>query len=264
MLRSVFAKTVYDRRRATFGWTISLVSFAVVYLLFWPTVRDQPELQKLVDSYPEALKAVFGFDELFTPEGYLNTELFSFMVPLAFLIGAIGFGSVATTAEERDKTADLLLANPVSRTRVVLEKFLAYLVTAFAMGAGLFVSLAVGSRLVGMDLSLEGLAAAVLGPVLLGALFAALALVLGAATGRRGVSIAVSALVAVAAFLVNSLAQVVDLVEPFRVLSPLYHAGGYGPLREGFAAGRAGLLAFVTAVLLASAVALFDRRDLAS
>ena len=47
------------------------------------------------------------------------------MVPLLLLIAAIGAGARATAGEEERGTLDLLLANPISRRRLVLEKLAA-------------------------------------------------------------------------------------------------------------------------------------------
>ena len=90
-----------------------------------PDDPGQPALDKLVDEYPEALKAFIGFGggiDYATGAGYLGIELFSFMVPLLLLVAAIGAGARAIAGEEERGTMDLLLSNPIGRSRVVLEK----------------------------------------------------------------------------------------------------------------------------------------------
>ena len=44
------------------------------------------------------------------------------MVPLLLMIAAIGAGAGAIAGEEERGTLELLLANPLSRRRLVLEK----------------------------------------------------------------------------------------------------------------------------------------------
>ena len=82
-LRNVFAKTVYDRRHGLVWWSVGIGLLAVVTLSVWPSVRD--EYQRLVENYPQALLAFFGIDRggLGTASGYLQAELFGFMVPFA-------------------------------------------------------------------------------------------------------------------------------------------------------------------------------------
>ncbi len=130
MLRNAFLKTLRDARRAIAWWSLGLVAMTALMVAVYPSVRDNPELNKMVDDYPDAFKAFFGLGEnvdYTSAVGYLNSELFSFMVPLLLLIAAIGAGARATAGEEERGTLDLLLANPISRRRLVLDKLAALL-----------------------------------------------------------------------------------------------------------------------------------------
>lgn len=265
MLRSVLGKSIHDRRVSTLAWTLGLTGMTVVYVAIFPGIESQlPDIQQMIDAYPDALKTIFGMQEMDSLTGFLEMEMFSLVAPLLFLMAAIGFGSSATTKEESDKTIDLLLAAPVSRRRVVVEKFASFLATMALMGAGLFVSVAVGSRLIDEPLSLGKLTAAVLGPTLLGVQFGAVALLVGCVTGRRGIAIAVSSALALAAFLLNSLAPLVGWLSDYQSLSPLYHSSGYSPLRNGGSIASIAVLAGSAAVFLWLSVLSFERRDLAA
>jgi ABC-2 type transport system permease protein len=263
MLRSVFGKSIHDRRVSTLAWTVGLTGMTVMYLSIFPSIRGQlPQLQQMIDAYPDALKSIFGMQEMTTLTGYLDVEMFSMTAPLLFLMAAIGFGSSATTREESEKTIDLLLSAPVTRARVVLEKFGSFMVTMLVMSLGLFLALAVGSRLIDEPLGTGKLAAAVLGAMLLGLQFGAIALMVGCLTGRRGVSIAVSSALAVGAFLLNSLAPMVDWLADYQKLSPLYHSSGFQPLRNGGSFASVVVLVLSAAVFLYLSVMTFERRDL--
>jgi ABC-2 type transport system permease protein len=198
-----------------------------------------------------------------SPAGYLGSELFSFMVPLLLMIAAIGAGAGTIAGEEERGTLELLLANPISRRRLVLEKAAAMTAEVLALGVVLLLSLWIGALLVGMDISLAHLTAATLSAVVLAIAYGAIALLLGAATGRRALAIGVSAAAAVAAYLVNGLAPLVDGLEVPRKLSPFYHYAAGDPLRHGLAASHSlVLLAIATAATLLAPAA-FARRDIA-
>ena len=47
MLRNVFLKTLRDARRALVWWILGLVGFVALIVAVYPTVRDNPELNKL-------------------------------------------------------------------------------------------------------------------------------------------------------------------------------------------------------------------------
>ena len=121
MLGSVGAKTLRDYRRSLVWWGLGVVGFVALYAAIYPTVRDLPDIDDLLDSYPEALRAFIGASgdlDLSTPEGYLKTEAFSFLLPLLFLIFGIGAGAAAIAGEEEHGTMELLLAQPLSRRRL--------------------------------------------------------------------------------------------------------------------------------------------------
>lgn len=143
-------------------------------------------LAKVIDTYPDAMKAMFGLDEFTTPTGYLSSVLFSFMAPLIFVSFAIGMATDSTAGEKERRTLDLLMANPVTRTQIVLGKFAALLAGLVLIGSVMLSALWMGTAATGMGIPATGLIAATVDQVLLGACFGAIALTAAWATGRRG------------------------------------------------------------------------------
>jgi len=194
---------------------------------------------------------------------YLGIKLFSFMVPLLLIIAAIAAGAAAVAGEEERGTLDLLLSTPVSRRRFVLEKLAALTVELVALGAVLWLSLLVGTRVGGMDVGAGNLGTATASAVLLASGFGAVSLFVGTLTGRRGRAIAVAAAGAVAAYL-DSLASLSHVLETMQTASPFYHYAASDPLRHGLQPMHvAPLLALIVAAALLSLLAV-DRRDFAS
>ncbi|MFI7602390.1 hypothetical protein [Actinoplanes sp. NPDC049681] len=95
-----------------------------------------------------------------------------------------------------------------------------------------------------------------------GARSAPLALAVGAVTGRRGMAIGVAAAGAVAAYLLYVAGELVASVEPWQPLSPFSQALSDGPVGAGFRAAYL-LMPTVAAVVVAAAMPLFARRDIA-
>ncbi len=264
MLRNVALKTVRDLRGGFLWWSVGLVGMVALMVSVYPTVRSNPALNRLVQQYPDALKAFIGFGgevDYLSPAGYLGSELFSFMVPLLLLVAAIGAGARAVAGEEEAGTLELLLSCPVSRRRVVLEKLAALAIEVVGLGVVLLVSLWVGGRAVSMDVSFAHLAAATAAAVLLALAYGALAVLVGAATGRRALTAGVVAAAAVAAYLVASLASLVDVLEPAKLASPFYQYSAGDPLRNGLAAGHTVLLAAIGVFAGALAPFALERRD---
>ena len=266
MLRNVFLKTLRDARRSLAWWSVGLAGMAALILAVYPTVRDNPDLNEMVQEYPEALKAfiAFGGDvDYVSAAGYLGSELFSFMVPLLLVVAAIGAGGRAIAGEEERGTLDLLLANPISRRRVAGDKLAALLVELSLLALVLWLALLVGVAAVGMKISGLHLAAATTSGAMLAFVFGVIALFVGAATGRHGIATGVAAAAAVAAYLLNSLASLVGFLEPFRTASPFYHYAASDPLRHGLGPTHVGFLVTVAAAAALAAVLVFERRNLA-
>jgi ABC-2 type transport system permease protein len=97
---------------------------------------------------------------------------------------------------------------------------------------------------------------------LLGLVFGALALAIGAATGSTGLSRGVPAVVAVVAYMVHGLGPMVTWLEPVRELSPFYQYIGHDPLRSGVSVPSVTVAVATVVVLTAVAVWGFSRRDI--
>lgn len=264
MLRSVFAKVLHDGWRILLAWTALSGLLAGFYLSLYPSIGAVDEMRQLLESMPPALRAMFAGEgvDISTPAGYLNVELFTFVVPLLVFAITLTAGGGATAGDEEAGTLELLLANPIPRWRVVLERFAGTAVLAAFLCVGMWVALAITARAAAIDIALDHVAAALVSAWLLGLAIGAVALFLGALTGSRLLSIGIALAVAVAGFFVNALAPLADLLQPWQPLSPHFHYIGYDPLTNGLDPVHAGALLGMTAVFVALAILAFERRDL--
>ncbi len=261
-VRSVFGRSLHEQRRALVGWSVGAAATVLLELALFPTVRNN-DMSKLLDSYPESVKKLFGLTDFSTGTGYVRAELFSFVLPLLLVILAVLWGSDAIAGEEDRRTIDLLLANPISRRRIVVEKA-AYLIAGLAtVGGALLGALLVGDAVFAVGVAVDRVVSAVIMTVALSVVFGTVTLALGAATGRRGLARGCGAALAVGAYLLSSLAPLASWLEPWQKLSPWYHALGVDPLRTGLPAGHLAMLIVLACVAVAVAVVTFDRRDIA-
>ncbi len=220
------------------------------------------DLRDFADQLPDALLAMVGFADMGTPEGWYQTEHFSVMGSIAAIAVTVVIASRALAGEERSRTMGLLLANPISRPRVVLEKGAAMAAHALAVGFVMWLSTMLGSVLGGLGMSPVNVAATSLLVTLLGLVFGGVALALSAATGRVKVAVYGASLLALGLFLTNSLLLLNDSVAGWARWSPFYYYLTSDPLVNGLRWGHAAVLAGLAAALLAVAVWAFGRRDL--
>ena len=262
--RSIALKAFYDQSRATLGLALFMAAYAGLIMGIYPSISGIIEIGPLFERLPEAFRVMFapGGLDITTPEGFVAAEFFSIIGPLLFFAYTIGIGGSATAGEEERGTIDLLMSLPIPRWRVVLEKYVTVVVGTVVLGAALVMGMAAGAFAGGIDLRYDGIGAIVASAILLGLLFGALALFVGALTGRRTFSIGVAFALAVASYLVYSLSALVDLIKPLRPFSPFTYYVGGNPLSNGLNAVDAGILAGATIVLVVLAVVAFRRRDL--
>ena len=202
--------------------------------LIWPSFRDMPDIEKLFAQYPDYMQRLFDVSAMTSGIGFINSELFTLMLPVLFLIHAIGRGARLVAGEEEEGTLDVLLVTPLSSTRILLEKALALVSGVAVLGVVLYVVTLVCSLVIGMGIGPVDALSGCLAMVLLGCEFGLIALGTGAATGRRSLAVAVPAALAVAAYVLYVAGLLVPSVDPWQHLSPMEQALASGPLGGGF------------------------------
>jgi hypothetical protein len=130
--------------------------------------------------------------------------------PLLVVMMAVVTGARAIAGDEEAGSLELLLAHPVSRTRLLLERFGALTTAVCLLGLIVWAATVAVVAAADMGIGADRLAAATLGLVLLVLGFGTVALAAGAASGRRGLTLGVTAALAVTAYLANTVAPQVD------------------------------------------------------
>lgn len=260
---ALFLKSLRDHWRSIAGWTLGLVVLVVVQLSVYPTVRSSSgDWSELVDTFPEVFREVFRIQDYASEEGYLATELLSFVVPFLFMGLGASWGARVTTEDEEAGTADILLALPVGRTSVITVRLAAALAVVTMMATAFVLSLTIGTAILGFSIPVHHYVASGFVLAELGWLLACIATLFGSVTGRRGASLGIAMGLAVAAFVLYSLAPLVGVFDAILFLNPLQWTLGTAPLTDGTAWDRAALTAGLGALAAGLAVFVYGRRDI--
>jgi ABC-2 type transport system permease protein len=260
MLPDIWTKTLWDQRRSLLGWSIGFIAVAVIYGGFYP-FASTPEYGELIDSLPAGLAEAFGWDEISTPHGYLGSTVYGLLGPVLVIIMAIAFGARAIAGNEEAGHLELLIAQPVTRSRVVLQRAGALVIATLLGGLAVFLAILTIRGPVDLELPIGHIAVTSLNLALLGAVFGTLALLVGGFVGRRGLVVGASAVVAVATYLANGLAPQVEGLAWLQNLSPFYWFSSTATLRDGVDLPKTLLLAAVALVFAGIAAVAFNRRD---
>ncbi len=220
------------RRRAILGYALGLGGYALAVVALYPSFKNDVSLNQLVDS-STTLMAAFGVTgSLTSPTGWLNANLINNFVPLIMIVLTVGYGAWCLAGQDEEGTLSLTATLPISRGRLVLEKSLALVAQAFPAILVTYLCI-LGGRAFELPIDGGALVATCAGLLLLAVDFGALAMLLGALTGSRGIALSVASVVAAVSYLISSLAPVVGWLNPLRVASPFYWALGNDPLDGG-------------------------------
>jgi ABC-2 type transport system permease protein len=261
MLRDTFTKWLWDSRRSILGWALAVAAVGGMYAAFWPSM-DQPEMRAALASYPEGILKALNYTDMSGP-GYLSATVYGMVVAALLIVHAIMTGVRLVAGDEEQGTLDLVLAHPVGRTRLALQRFAAYAVSVLVLVLGLFVVVQVLVVLTGLEgASVGGILAISLHLYLFAVLFGAVAFAAGAATGSKALAVATATGVAVLGFAANGVLPQVEGLQWARNLSPFWWLTGGSPLVNGVQVGPVLLMAGLVVALVGGGTRAFTRRDI--
>lgn len=255
--------TVWQRRWSIIWWSIGIVSLVVLTLAFYPTIHNQAaQLNKSFGGLSNSTLSLFGGTDFFSPVGYLNSQLIYLMLPLLLIILGIGLGSSLIGREESDGTIELLLARPVSRSKLLNSKVLAggliiLIVTIIGSAATILMAEAVN-----IGIPVGYITAACFACFMLVLTFSSLAFLL-AATGRgRGAALGIAVVYALGGYIIGSLANSVHWLKVPSLIFPYHYYRTADILNGTFDWSSIIFFAVFTIVCIVLAWLSFRRRDI--
>ena len=233
----------------------------VFILSVFPTMSDEAEL--IEQAFPDAMHGLFGFEELHTLEGFIGSYIFPLMwvVFIGLYIAYVAAGMIA--GDIRDRRMDLLLANPVSRESVVLQKFASLWLPIVVVSAVQIVLLYGGAIVLGesLDIAVLILLHLLSVPYLLvcGAIGILLSVILDRVERAQAGAVAIVFLL----WLVDGVSEMDPDYEWIGEFAPSRHFDSAAILiHEDYAWADAGILLVGFFVLIGIALLVFIRRDI--
>lgn len=246
------------RYRVAASAAVGLIAVIMIVGALYPSLKDT--FGKL--NVPHGVANLLGGADYSTLTGWLQSEIVATYGPLVFCAVGIATATATTTGDEDERVLATLLAHPILRTRLLLAKTVALALLILAVSAATWIGLLAGVAIAGGGISTAHLAAQAAHLGLLGLTIAALALALGASTGRKLVAVGGATGIAILGFLVNGLAPLVNGLSWAQYLSPFYYYAGNRPLSNGAQWQHLAVLAVASLVMVGVAVIGFRRRDL--
>lgn len=260
---TVFNKALYDRRRSLPAWGLAIFLLILYIGGFYPILAENEGLLQMFENVPASLRVLVGdIASLSTAAGFFDIELFNFFLPFLFAIVTIGQGLAVVVGEERSGTLDILLANPISRTRHVLEGAAAIAAEAFFLALVVVVGVATANALFDLAIDMRHTLEAALALALLATVLGYVALAAGAWLGDYHRALGATILFTLGSYFIYAYADVSTTLERLQWLSVFYYYQHNHPILNGLNWGDAAVLVGVAIGLVALSVVGINRRDL--
>lgn len=151
----MFEITRYEtehRLRGTAVLVVLLIVYAAMMLALAPDLIGQ--YAEIAKSMPETMQKMFGVGGMNTLAGFLSVEFYQFgwLIVLGLYL-AYSAGSLVANDVENDHM-DTLLSAPISRSKVVVEKFLSLLLPILAVNIVVGIVVYAGTLVLTVDESL--------------------------------------------------------------------------------------------------------------
>lgn len=265
MMRSIYLKTLYDKRWFIFGWTLGLMALTALMVVFYPAMHQDGSLDALVKNMPPAFQGLVGsLADLNSFDTYIASQLFDIRMPLIAGIMAIILALGLSTAEEERGELRTLLSLPLSRVKLLFEKWLALCtimaVTVLGVVAAVY---AIGPFIEGGTIEPSALAGLVFMTWLIMVVFGTVTLAAGFATGSRAAANTLSILIVIGSFILTTFGQAVDWLRDFEKFSLLHYFPAVDIVKNGIDFADVAIFSLVITISLTIAVVVFRRRDIA-
>lgn len=144
------------RVKGSIALALLFTALAGMYTGTFPSIvegMDPDTLDQLTSSYPDAMIEALNLQSLTTIEGYLASQLYT--VGWILLAGLyFGYTGAGLIADDVDRgRMDVLLFLPISRSRLVAEKFVSMLVPLVVINVVVPVLVFVASRIIGYPIA---------------------------------------------------------------------------------------------------------------
>ncbi|MGN0354510.1 MAG: ABC transporter permease subunit [Muricoprocola sp.] len=245
-----------------FIWTGSIVFLMVICIFLFPEMKGEMEGVSKLFSSMGAFTAAFGMDVL-----NFGTLIGFYAIECGNILGLGGAFYAAMCAvgilskEEKDRTAEFLLAHPISRARILSEKLIAVFCEITAMNLIIYVisiaSIAiVGEAIPWKELNLLHLAYYILQLELAGICF-------GISAFMRKGSLGVGLGIATIMYFLNLIANITDTAKFLQYITPFGYCEGSYIVTNGTLNGTmVGIGIIICVIGILAAYLKYTRKDI--
>lgn len=243
-------------------WTAVIGFFVMVCVFLFPEMKAEMEGVSKMFSAMGAFTAAFGMDRL-----NFGTLTGFYAVECGNILGIGGAFFAALMAvnvlmkEEKDRTAEFLLAHPVSRVRLVTEKLAALLIQLIIMNGIIFAVSTSSMMIIGENIPWKEMAMLHLAYFLVQVELSGICFGISAFLRRGSLGIGIG--IAAVLYFLNLIANLSDQAEFLKYITPFGFADGADIIADGSLNGKMVLLGMAVALAgIGAAYGKYTRKDI--
>jgi len=262
MFSSVLSKTIYEKRWMILFWSIGVIAMALLMMAFYHSFSGG-SFDELLKNLPKSFQGLVGnLKELKTVGGYVAQEIFALRIPLLTLIMGVILFTGLIAGDENEGTLQTLLAQPISRFRLLVEKYVAGLIISFVVCASAIVGIWLGVVLIHESMSMLRLFQAVVEVWLLTVACGTIGFTIGAVTGKKGLAGSAAGLLTFLFYMVTSFAPSVSWLKQPERLSLFHYYNHPSTALYGIDGMNAFVMIGAIAAMVLLATVVFLKRDI--
>ncbi|REK71812.1 ABC transporter permease subunit [Paenibacillus paeoniae] len=261
---NLYGREMRAHRKSLLIWIAGIIVMLTIGMGEYTSMEESGNaMNALLADMPKALKALMGIGELDigTPLGYYGV-LFLYLLLMA-AIHASMLGAAILSKEERDKTAEFLLAKPLSRRRLLVYKLLAALTNVVIFNVVMLVSslLVVGAYGQG-ETTAPAIVFLLMGMLLVQVVFLTVGMAIAGAGRQPKRAVAFSASAMLLTFLLSMAIEISGHIDYLRFLTPFQYVDAAVVMDTGIEASYTLLSLGISALSLIILFVGYNRRDM--
>lgn len=266
MRGAVFTEVILRTWKQALYWGLGIGAMGFFVVVLVPDVEALKEFTKLIEKMPPFLMRAAGVSDdmtfMATPAGFIATGFFG--KTLLFLAAyPVIMGMRVTVNEEDEGTMDILLSLPVPRWRVVLEKFVAYLLTISFIAFVLYVCMWGALQIVKLDVDITRIGETILNVIPSMSLILAFTLFVGTLIRTKKLALTIASVFVLLSFLLDTIGAIGtgSAAEYLRKVSFFSYYDSTGVMQNGIVWSNFFGISLVALLLVTAGLWFFERRD---
>ena len=152
----IYLKELKQSFKSLCIWTLAISTMLVICIFMFPEIKNEMDEVSYVFANMGNFTDAFGMDKLNFGEimGFYGIECGNILSIGGGLFAAL-IGISVLANEEKDRTAEFLLTNPINRSEVIIEKFLSIITQIIIMNVFIVLVSILSFTIIGEDISLK-------------------------------------------------------------------------------------------------------------